>query len=332
MKKSLGLFLALGLSLFVVGCESQGGNMVDPNSGSGEAVELNITYQPSLGYAPLVVMKEKNLIEEAYDGDITVNWVELKSGAATNEALAAGDIDVGTMGVPVAVSGIMAGSQYKIAAGLSGQPYSVLTSSDDINSLSDILNSGEQIAILNINSQPHILLAMAAKAELGDAHALDGNLTTLANADGYAAMLSGAVKCHMVTAPFNFMELQSEDADIHELPIGTDVWPAENTAQVFVVTESYKEAHPDVYAALLTAIDNADEFINSNPEETAEMLSSDYDASPEDIVKWLQDPRSNYESSIHGVGRMVDFMASEGFIEAAPESFEDLVYDNVIGD
>ena len=76
---------------------------------------------------------------------------------------------------------------------------------------------------------------MACKAMLGDARALDANLTVLGNADGFAAIISVAVSCHMVISPYNFMEVMSEDADIHEIEIGTDIWPEDNTALVTVV-------------------------------------------------------------------------------------------------
>ena len=82
------------------------------------AEEISINYQSSIGYAPLLVMKDQGLIEKAYGGDITVNWMEMSNGAEVNEALISGNLDVGSMGVPVAVTGIMAGSPYKIAFGL----------------------------------------------------------------------------------------------------------------------------------------------------------------------------------------------------------------------
>lgn len=61
---------------------------------------------------------------------------------------------------------------------------------------------------------------MAAKAYLGDAHALDGKLTVLSNADGYTSLLSGAVQCHMVISPYNFMEEAADN--VHEIEIGEE--------------------------------------------------------------------------------------------------------------
>lgn len=327
MKKITSLLLAVTLTLVLCAC----GTAKDAQTDSSKNAEITIAYQSSVGYAPCIVMKENKLIEAAYDGDITVNWVEMKNGSEINEGLVAGSIDVGTMGVPVAITGIQAGSPYKIAFGLSAQPYSILTNSDSIISLSDVSDS-DQIAITNINSQPHILLAMAVKAELGDAHALDKNLTVLGNADGYSAIISGAVTCHMVISPYNFMEINNTDVSIHEIEINRDIWRAENTALVGVVTEKLKNDSPEVYNALLAAVYSAMDYIADNPEKTAEMLSGSYDASAEEILTWIQDERSSYDSELYGVMDMADFMVAEGFLDNGPASISDLVYDNVKGE
>lgn len=327
MKKIKYLLQVTTLMLLLCACTNKGNDQTSAE----KDVEITIAYQSSVGYAPCIVMKENKLIEDAYNGSITVNWVEMKNGSEINEGLIAGAIDVGTMGVPVAITGIQAGSPYKIAFGLSAQPYSILTSSDNINSLHDISDS-DQIAITNINSQPHILLAMAVKAELGDAHALDKNLTKLGNADGYSAIISGTVPCHMVISPYNFMEQNNTEVSIHEIEISPDIWPIENTALVGVVTEKLRDENPEVYDALIEAVDNAMKYIADNPEKTAEMLSGSYDASATEILTWIQDERSSYDSTLHGVMDMVEFMVAEGFLDNGPSSIKDIVYSNVKGE
>lgn len=332
MKKYKILLIIGLLAIALCECGQNAGDTANSTETIGnEVVRITIAYQSSVGYAPLIVMKENHLIEDAYAGDIYVNWVEMNNGSEINEGLISGSIDVGTMGVPVAITGIEAGSPYRIAFGLSAQPYSILTNSDNINSLTDI-SASDQIAITNINSQPHILLAMAAKAELGDAHALDSNLTILGNADGYSAIISGAVSCHMVISPYNFMEINNKGTTIHEIKISDDIWPAENTALVGVVTEKLQKNSPDIYEALLTAIDNAMLYIAENPESTAEMLAEGYDASPDEILTWMQDTRSSYNSELHGVTSMANFMVKEGFLENGPSSINELIYENVRGD
>ena len=331
--------LAVSSLLFTGGCagylpQASSGQIASDtgsNETEAESEELTINYQASIGYAPLLVMRDQQLIEKAYAGDLSVNWVEMSNGAEVNEALISGDLDVGSLGVPVAVSGVMAGIPYKIAFGLASQPYAILSSDPEIKTLADI-KENDQIAITNIDSQPHILLAMAAKSELGDAHALDDNLTKLGNADGYTAMLSGAVTCHMVISPFNFMETSNDEISIHELPVGSDIWPAENTALVSVIPERIVNEKPELYDAILKAVDEADQFILSHPEEAAEILAQGYDATPDEILTWMQDERSSYSTELKGVMNMADFMVEEGFLDEGPASINELVYDNVKGE
>lgn len=317
---ALALSVVLGMSI-LTGCG---------NTASKGDAKITIAYQSSVGYAPLLVMKEKGLIEEAYGKDIEVEWIEMKNGSEINEGLVAGQIDVGTMGVPVAVTGVTTSGMYKIAFGLSAQPYSITTSNPAINALSDF-TPNDQIAITNINSQPHVLLAMAAKAVLGDAHALDANLTKLSNTDGYTALLSGAVSSHMVISPYNFMEVTNTETDIHEIEIDDSIWPAENTALVGVVSNKLVQDNPEIYNALLTAVEKADTFISENPAETAAILSAGYDAEASEIEKWITDPRSGYSTELHGVMNMISFMLEEGFMEEGPSDIKEIVFDNVKG-
>lgn len=110
----------------------------------------------------------------------------------------------------------------------------IQTNDSSIKTLKDI-KSSDQIVVTQVNSQPHILLAMAAKKELGDAHALDANLVAMANADGYSALMSGAVQCNMVLAPYNLMEVKEDN--IHEIPVSEDVWAKGDTSIVGIASE-----------------------------------------------------------------------------------------------
>ena len=298
-----------------------------------ETKEINIAYQSSIAYAPMLVMKEQGLVEKHYDGDVTVNYNLMANGAEINEAIISGNIDVGCMGAAPVLTGIAAGVPYKIFTGLSSQPYAILTNQEDIQSLEDITEE-DQIAITNINSHPHILLAMAAKEYLGDAHALDSNLVVLGNADGYSSIVSGAVQCHMVISPYNFMEVANEEVSIHEIEIGKDVWPNGNTFIVGVVGTDFYEEDPQLYQALCDATAEAMQFIEENPEETAAILEEGYDASAEEILAWMQDERSNYSMELKGVLELAEFMGEEGFLDkdSVPAQLSDIAFDNVQGD
>lgn len=319
-KRLLSLLMVTAMAVSMTACS--GGK---EESGKEKLV---IAYQSSIAYAPLIVMQEKGLIEKHFDGEVEVDWQLAANGAAINDGITAGSIDVGCMGAAPAITGMQAGIPYKIFTGLSSQPYAILTNQDDIKSLKDI-KADDQIAITNINSHPHILLAMAAKAEFGDARALDGNLVVLANADGYSSIISGAVQCHMVISPYNFMEVAT--GEINEIPVSKEVWPEGNTFIVGVAGTKLQEEKPELYEALCKATEEAMTFIAENPEETAEILAKGYDASAEEILTWMNDSRSKYETKLQGVMELANFMVEEGFLEEGPKDISEIAFDNVEG-
>ena len=119
---------------------------------------------------------------------------------------------------------------------MSAQPHRIMTNNENINSLSDITD--EKIALVNIGSIQHVLLGMAADAELGDAHALDNNIVAMAHPDGMSALLSGSVDCQLTTSPYVFKEA-AEDG-ISEVEGLESVWPDGNSSSWWLQMTSTK--------------------------------------------------------------------------------------------
>ena len=320
--------ILMAMTLAVTGCGSSNSN--NETQAKNEKQKIVIAYQSSIAYAPLVVMQEKKIIEKYYDGDVEIEWKIMNNGAEINEGITAGEVDFGAVGVSPAISAIKSGVPCKIFTGISTQPYGIQTNNENIKSLKDI-TAKDQIAITNVNSQPHILLAVAAKNQLGDAHALDSNLVVLANPDGYSSLVSGAVQCHMVISPYNFMEDAEEG--IHTIEISEDIWPIDNTFIVGLASNKIHDENPDLYNAFLKGLDEAMEFIKTNPDDTAQILSAGYDADVNDIKTWLTDKASNYNTELKGVMELGKFMVEEGFLDKDKEvkDISELVFDNVKG-
>ena len=153
IRKALALLLA---AVMIAGLSSCGG------SGDESGTKLKIVQQYGMAYAPFKIMQEKQLIEKYYDG-VEVEWSVLNSGQAINEGFASGDIDIGAMGLAPVITGVTSGVPYKICSGVSAQPNRLMTSSKKVKSLKDI--GKKKIALVNIGSIQHIILAMAAEKE-----------------------------------------------------------------------------------------------------------------------------------------------------------------------
>lgn len=320
-KKILVIVMSMVLILSLTACQKE------KNSESKDE-KLVVAYQMGISYTPLLIMKDQKLIEKHYGKKIDVEWKLMASGAAISEGITAGSVDFGALGSSVAINGIMSNVPYKICTGLAAVSCGIQTSDKNINSLKDITKD-KQIAVTQINSQPHILLAMAAKKELGDAHALDKNLVPMANADGYSALISGAVQCHMVLSPYNIME--DEEDNMHTIKVSDDVWTKGNTSIVGIGSENIYKNNPELYKAFCDATEEAMKYIKENPNKTAKLLTESYDASEEEILKWLKDDSTQYNTNLQGIMELSNFMVEEGFMDKGPKNIKELTFDNVKG-
>ena len=318
-KKAIALILTAVLALGLASC---GGGSKD-----GDSDKLTIAYQYGMAYAPLQVMKEQKLIEKYYDG-VEIEWSVLNSGSAINEGFASGSIDVGAMGIGPAITGVTSGVPYKICSNMSAQPHAIMTNNPNIKTLKDIKD--EKIALVNIGSFQHIVLAMAAKEQLGDAHALDNNIVAMSHPDGMSALLSGSVDCQLTTSPYVFKE--AADSNISEVEALESVWPDGNSFIVAVASTKLQEENPELYEAVVKAFEDAIDYLSNNKEEAAELLCEAEDVDAATMLEWLNDPACVYSTETKGVMQFANFMAENGFLENdGPESMSDLAFDNVEG-
>lgn len=295
--------------------------------GKAEDDTLTIAHQYGMAYAPLQVMKEQKLIEKHYNGEVTVEWSTLNSGSAINEGFASGDIDVGAMGLGPAITAVTSGIPAKICSNMSAQPHKIMTNNSEIKTLKDV--GSKHIALVNIGSFQHILLAMAAEEQLGDAHALDNNIVAMSHPDGMSSLISGSVELQLTTSPYTFKE---EAEGMTEVEALESVWPEGNSFIVALASTKLYEENPELYEAVVAALAEAIQWINDNKEEAAEMLCENEGVDAETMLEWLNNPACTYSTEAKGIMDFADFMAEHDFLENdGPESLSDLAFDNVKG-
>ncbi len=318
LRKFIAAALCMSLALAVTACGGE--------TKKEEAKTLTIAYQGGIGYAPVHVMETQKLIEENYDGEITVEFVKLDAGAAINEGIIGGTVDIGCMGVAPAISGVSAGIPYKVISNLCAQSHGLMSNDANITSLADI-TSEDKIALVSTGSIQHILLAMAAEKTLGDAHVLDHNIQNMSHAEGLAALESGTVKLHLTSSPFIYQERENEAYT--ELTEINEVWPSGNSFLVAMASEKVAE-DAKLYEAIRTAFDQAVEFINTNLEETAQIEMEYLGLDEATVMSYLQEKDSQFFTELRGVETMAQFMYRAGFIENEI-SMDDFKYDTVSG-
>lgn len=326
-KKILAAVMATVMVFSLASCKGAGNSPEIGTAGNGEKKTITIAYQQGIGYAPIHIMEAKKLIEANYEGEVEVTYQLLASGAAINEGVIGGNIDIGCMGVGPAISGVVAGIPYKCIANLTSQPNGLMTNKPEIQSLKDITPE-DKIALINTGSIQHIYLAMAAEKVLGDAHALDNNIQPMQHAEGMAALESGTVALHLTSSPFLGQERANEN--YHELTEVVEVCPVGNTFLVAMASTKLEE-DPELFEAIKKAFDQASELINTNKDEVADIEVDYLSMDRETIMGYLTSPDSTYESELKGVGTVIDFMYRAGFIQSELK-FDDFKFSNVVGD
>lgn len=209
----LAIGIVLRFGVFAIACS---GSRRPP--GDGTTVEssfanetapspvLRIAEQHGIAYAPLALMQVEGMIE--------AEWYRMANATVIREAMLAGRLDIGSMGIPPYLIGRDRGTDWEIVAGVSEVPVGLVTRRPDLHTFED-LTGNERIALPQPGSIQHILLALAADRHWGDPTRFDARLLSLSHPDGMTALLAGRdLDAHFTTPPFLFEELAASDAHL----------------------------------------------------------------------------------------------------------------------
>lgn len=318
----LMLAVAMALALMVLAAPAL---TVSRVLGAAQPAEkIRIAQQFGLVYAPLSIARELKIFEKH---GLQVEWRQLGSGAAVNEALIAGQVDVGFMGIPPFLIGWDKGVPWKVAVGFAEVPIVLVTYREDIKSLADF-TSKDKIALPSPGSVQHLLLGMAAKRELGNAQALDSLLVAMAHPDGMAALLARRdITAHFTTPPYAF-ELLSRPG-FHAVLTDQQAFGGRFSFNVGVVTQQFHDSRPRAYRQLVAAITEAMNWLETHKKEAAPILAPEFNLSTDKTYAYLTWPGVRYTVEVRGLMKFARFMHENGFIRRLPASLDDLAWENV---
>lgn len=329
MRNRLSAMLVLAAVCALMGCgviPDQAAPASEAQNRSDEAPTMRLAVQYGLGYAPLTIAQEKGFFERYLPG-VEIEWKQFGSGGAIREALIAGELDAGVMGIPPFLIGWDKGAAWKVASGVCVMPLGLQTYRDDIQTLSDF-DPGDKIAYPSPGSIQHILLSMAAEKQLGDATALDDLGVAMAHPDGASALLSQKdIAAHFTSPPYIFQELS--DPSIHQVVDGTEAFGTEFTFLVAVATQSFHQENPQGYSAFVLGLADAIAFINEAPEEAAAILAPTFDLDDETTLEYLTWQGMNYTTTPYGLLGFALFMKEAGYVTNVPGELSEVAWSNV---
>jgi NitT/TauT family transport system substrate-binding protein len=332
--RSAGLALLAAVLAFVAGCGGQ----------ASTATEIRIPLGAGgVGFLPLFVMRDRQLIEKHATAagltDLAVRWIELGGPAVMNDALLSGSVDFIAAGPPAFItlwSATRGSADVRGVAAMSSLPMYLNTTNPALASIDDLAAS-DKIAVTAVKvSIPSINMQMYAAERYGVAEAFrfDRYTVTMTHADALIALLSGGnqINAHFTSPPFHQREI--EDPRVRTLLSTDDIMGGATTFTMLSTTARFRDANPAAYAAVLAALEEANEIIRSDPRSAAEILFAAESAagfSVDELVEVLGDPDIRFTTTPENTVKYAEFMLEIGSIENRPGSWRDLFFPEIHG-
>jgi NitT/TauT family transport system substrate-binding protein len=295
---------------------------------------IRIAEQFGIGYLPLQMMRDRELIEKhgAEAGlDITVEWATFSGGQAMNEALLSNSVDIGSGGVgPLLLIWDRTNGDVKGIAAINDMPLFLNSNDPELQSLEDF-TADHKIAVpaAGVSIQSRVL-QMAAQQQLGAWDALEINQVSLPHPDATAQMISGVagISAHLTSPPFQYQQLEHDN--IHNVLSSYDVLGRHTFNSVWART-SFRENNPETYGAFLAALEEAMELIAADAKEAAEtyirVTGSGLD--PAFIQRMVEDPDISFTTTPNNTMKFAEFMHEIGVLNTLPESWQDYYFEDI---
>ena len=114
----------------------------------------------------------------------------------------------------------------------------------------------------------------------------------------------------------------------------TSVMGGSTTFTMMSTTTKFRDQNPKVYAAVLSALEEANKLIVADKKAAAELLlasTNDKGFSVKEIVDVLNDPDIKFTTTPENVMKYAGFMADIGSIKNRPGSWKDLFFPEIHG-
>ena len=307
-----------------------------------EVNQVRFARQLGLGYLQFYIMEDKKLVEKHARqlglGAVTTQWLALGTPTALNDALLTGNVDIIGVGLPAFLTlwdKTRRNADVKALVALNRQPAYLNTRDPNIKSVRDFTDKDRIAVPAPKVSVQAIMLEMIAEKTFGPGKydALDHLTVGMSHPDGTAALLSGKLEitAHFTSAPFQYQQL--ENPAIHRIATSYDATDGPNTFSVAATMSRFRDSNPQVYKAVMAAIDDANDFIVKNPREAAEIFLRIENARfpVAFIEKLIGDPEFSFAPAPENVMKIYGFMHRVGALKNMPATWRDLFLPDIHG-
>ncbi|KQP22741.1 ABC transporter substrate-binding protein [Pseudorhodoferax sp. Leaf267] len=300
---------------------------------------IRIAEQFGIVYLLLNVAQEQKLIEKhakAAGVDAKVEWVKLSGGAAVNDALLSGNIEIAGAGVGplLTIWDRTKGRQnVKGVASLGNFPYYLTTNNPNVKTIADFTEK-DRIAVPAVGVSVQSRYLQMASAKLwGDKefNRLDKISVAVPHPDATAAMVKGGTEItgHFGNPPFQDQVLAGNPQARIVLK-SYDVMGGPTSATVLYATEKFRSESPKTYKAFIDALSEAAQFVTANPEQAADIYIKVANAKIDRdlLLKIIKNPEVQFKTAPQNTYAMAEFMHRVGAIKNKPASARDYFFDD----
>jgi len=289
-----------------------------------------------VGFLPLLVMEKYHLIEKY--ADVTVRWMDLGGPAAMNDALLSSSADFISAGPPAFLTlwdKTHGSINVEGVAAMTSMPMYLNTNAVHLKKLEDITDQ-DKIAVTSIKvSIPAIVMQMYAQEKYGPAQAtrFDKFTVSMAHPDAVIALLSGSagVSAHFSSPPFH--QRERKDPRIRTILTSDDIMGGSTTFTMISATSKFRQENPQIVAAVLKALQEAQGMIVADKNMAADILvtSEGGGLTREEIVEVLSDPHVKFTTTPENIMKYAEFMYGAGSLKNRPGSWKDLFFSEIHG-
>ena len=301
--------------------------------------QLRIAEQFGIVYLLLNVAQDQDLIEKQGKKaglDIKVEFVKLSGGAAVNEALLSGSIDVAGAGVgPLLTIWDRTATKQNVRgiASLGNFPYYLTSINPAVKTIADFTEK-DRIALpaVGVSVQSRILQLASAKL-WGDAqfNRLDKNQVAVPHPEATAAIIKGGteINAHFGNPPFQEQGLAGNPA-AHVVLKSYDVLGGPASATVLYGTERFRKENPKTYRALVDALAEAAQLVRADPEKAADIFirTNKSGIDRKLLLSIIKNPEVEYKLAPQNTFALAEFMHRVGAIKNKPASAKDYFFDD----
>ena len=302
---------------------------------------IRIAEQFGVVYLLLNVAQDQKLVEKQgkKDGlDIEVEWTKLSGGAAVNDALLSGSIDIAGAGVGplLTVWDRTRGKQnVKGVASLGNYPYYLVSNNPNVKTIADFSDK-DRIALPAVGvSMQARLLQMAVAKQFGEKEfkRFDRLTQAVPHPDAAAAVIAGGteINAHFGNPPFQDQEL-AQNRNAHIVLNSYEVQGGPSSATVLYATEKFRTENPKTYRAFTAALAQAAQFVRANPDAAADVYlkvnKSNIDRAL--LLSIIKNPQVEFKVAPQNTLGIAQFLHDVGAIKNRPASWKDYFFDDPV--